>query len=82
MNTVARAYRFLEREGFVAIERRKGVRVAAPAHSADAGRALSLRSRFREMLHHLRQAGVQAEEIHQMVLRELETHPAGSRVGD
>jgi GntR family transcriptional regulator len=78
LNTVARAYRLLEKERFVTIERRKGVRVAAPAPTADAITARRLRLRFRDALHHLRQAGVRADEIHRMVFRELESKLEGN----
>src|SRR5215471_17101768 len=58
LNTVARAYRLLENERFVVIEERRGVRVAPPSASADAGVVHSLRNRLKEIVHHLRQAGV------------------------
>jgi len=72
LNTVARAYRLLENERFVVIEERRGVRVAPPSASADAGVVHSLRNRLKEIVHHLRQAGVQTDEIRRMVSRELE----------
>jgi len=78
LNTVARAYRLLENERFVVIEERRGVRVAPPCASADAGVVPSLRNRLKEIVHRLRQAGVQADEIRRMVSRELELGNQGN----
>jgi DNA-binding transcriptional regulator YhcF (GntR family) len=80
LNTVARAYRLLEKERFVSIERRRGVRVAPPAPSADAGTVRRLQCRFKEIVHRLRQAGVQVDEIRRMVLRELEPKGQGDDI--
>jgi DNA-binding transcriptional regulator YhcF (GntR family) len=71
LNTVARAYRLLESERFVVIEARRGVRVAPPSPTADAGVVHSLRDRLKEIVHRLRQAGVHPDEIRRMVWLEL-----------
>jgi DNA-binding transcriptional regulator YhcF (GntR family) len=72
LNTVARAYKLLEGEGFVTIENRRGVRVASPPAAVDEGKTRSLQSEFRAMLHRLRQAGLRPEEIHQLATEEIE----------
>jgi len=67
LNTVARAYRLLEGQGFVAIRERAGTVVAAPAQAPDPTSLAPLWQELREVLLRLRQAGVAREEISTMV---------------
>jgi DNA-binding transcriptional regulator YhcF (GntR family) len=71
LNTVARAYRVLENEGFVEIRGRSGAVVAAPAARAPADTRERLRERLGEILAHMRQAGIPPKEIEKLVAREL-----------
>jgi GntR family transcriptional regulator len=71
LNTVARAYRLLEAEGFVAIEEREGVRVQAPARRATRGAGESLGEELAVLVARMRQAGLSAAEIRKRVDREL-----------
>lgn len=77
LNTVARAYRLLDAEGFVAIEEREGVRVQAPARRADRAATEVLCEELAVLLARMRQAGISAAEIRRRVEREL---PEGARV--
>jgi DNA-binding transcriptional regulator YhcF (GntR family) len=56
LNTVARAYRLLEVEGFLAIEDRRGVLVAAPRRARPKG-SEDLAVELRGILVRMRQAG-------------------------
>ena len=76
LNTVARAYRMLEEEGFVVIRSRSGVEVARPA-STPADRE-GLREDLRAVLARLRQAGLGRDEIERMATKEIHAL-AGSR---
>jgi len=71
LNTVARAYRMLEAEGFVAIEEREGVRVLAPARRADRSALDTLGEELTVLLARMRQAGLSPAEIRKRVEREL-----------
>ncbi len=71
LNTIARAYRLLETEGFVAIEDREGVRVQPPARRADRAAVDALGEDLAVLLARLRQAGASAAEIRRRVEREL-----------
>jgi DNA-binding transcriptional regulator YhcF (GntR family) len=62
LNTVARAYRLLEEEGFVRIRDRGGVQVAAPAVAGEAQRA-RLSAQLTTLLACMRQAGFTPEEL-------------------
>jgi DNA-binding transcriptional regulator YhcF (GntR family) len=77
LNTVARAYRVLEEEGFVRIRGRSGAEVAAPGteHSRDEARR-GLRQSLREVLARLRQKGVGLDELREVVLHEIDSLPA------
>ena len=72
LNTVARAYRLLQEEGFVTIHGRSRVEAAAPARRADAQRRTSLTTGLREALARLRQAGVPAGQLRKLVDREID----------
>jgi GntR family transcriptional regulator len=71
LNTVARAYRLLEAEGFVAIEQREGVRVLAPARRVDRGAIDELGEKLSVLIARMRQAGLSPAEIRRRVEREL-----------
>jgi GntR family transcriptional regulator len=71
LNTVARAYRLLEAEGFVAIEQREGVRVLAPARRADRGAIDQFGEELSVLIVRMRQAGLSPAEIRRRVEREL-----------
>jgi GntR family transcriptional regulator len=72
LNTVARAYRLLEQEGFVRIQSREGVEVAPPAGEIDAKEKLRLREELQVALVRMRQAGVPAAELRSIVDEELD----------
>jgi GntR family transcriptional regulator len=73
LNTVARAYRLLEEEGFVAIEDRAGVRVAAPGAQGTPELRRRLLGELRELLVRLRQAGCGPRQLRRLTLREIAT---------
>ena len=71
LNTIARAYRLLEGEGFLDIRQRAGVRVAAPAAKVEHSTRAKLLEEIRIALARLRQAGVSTDELLEVVRREL-----------
>ena len=71
LNTIARAYRLLENEGFLVIRDRAGVAVAAPAGQIDDSKRARLLYQLRATLARLRQAGMAAEELLAIVRREV-----------
>ena len=71
LNTVARAYRILEQEGFVRIEDRSGVIVVPPTTRTDVEEKQRLCESLRLLLARMRQAGVTREELRQVVESEL-----------
>lgn len=78
LNTVARAYRLLESEGFLAIRDRAGVTVSAPAPEiGDVARA-ELVGDLRTSLARLRQAGMARDEILRVVRAEVEVLESGA----
>jgi DNA-binding transcriptional regulator YhcF (GntR family) len=72
LNTVARAYRLLQDEGFVTIHGRSRVEVRAPAKAADAEVRNALTGALREALARLRQAGVSASQLRSLARREID----------
>lgn len=72
LNTIARAYRLLESEGFLVIRDRAGVEVAAPASSVSRAARSTLLEPLRASLARLRQAGMSPEELLRVVRREIE----------
>jgi GntR family transcriptional regulator len=72
MNTVARAYRVLEEEGFVRIRDRSGVEVAPPPPRPDHDRKASLREELSTVLIRMRQAGLAPDQIRRLVDREID----------
>ena len=81
LNTVARAYRLLEEEGFVRIRHRSGAEVVAPPSRPDAAARERLREELREVLARMRQAGVPPEEMRRLAEREIAALAAG-RAGE
>jgi len=71
LNTVARAYRLLEDDGFITIRDRSGAEVAPPAPGPDAGSRDRLRGELREVLERVRQAGIEPDELMKLVEREV-----------
>lgn len=63
LNTVARAYRILEEEGFVTIRDRAGVVVAPPARSVDETAIEELNEQLGVILARMRQAGLSVAEL-------------------
>lgn len=79
LNTVARAYRMLEDEGFVAIRDRAGAEVTAPAARPNPGSRETLRDALREIVARMRQAGMTAEEIERISRHEIASLDADPR---
>jgi GntR family transcriptional regulator len=78
LNTVARAYRVLEEEGFLRIRDRAGAEVAPPPKNADSDTRERLREELSALLARLKQAGVSSEELRRLAEREiagLASHP-------
>lgn len=71
LNTVARAYRLLEDEGFLDIRGRSGVKVAPPAKKVRVGAHSELLEELRVTLARFRQAGVTGEELLDVVSQEV-----------
>jgi len=71
LNTVARAYRVLSEEGFVVLHERSGTTVAPPGELEDPTTLARLRSSLRATLARLRQAGVPARKLREMVDKEI-----------
>jgi GntR family transcriptional regulator len=71
LNTIARAYRLLENEGFLVIRDRAGVEVAEPAKKVDRSARPRLLDELRASLARLRQAGMTPEELLRVVRREV-----------
>jgi GntR family transcriptional regulator len=82
LNTVARAYRVLEEQGFLRIRDRSGAEVAPPAERPDAAARERLREELGAVLVRMKQAGVSAEDVRRMVERAIEgpRGPAGKEV--
>lgn len=71
LNTIARAYRLLEGEGFLVIRGRSGVTVAAPAAEVEHSAHAILMEQMRTTLARLRQAGVTTDDLLEVVRREV-----------
>jgi GntR family transcriptional regulator len=71
LNTIARAYRRLEEQGFVRIRDRSGVEVATPARQASPGTLQELEQELWALLVRMRQAGVSSTELRQIAARQL-----------
>jgi DNA-binding transcriptional regulator YhcF (GntR family) len=71
LNTIARAYRLLESEGFLVIHDRAGVEVAAPAGRINISDRSKLLDQMRATLARLRQAGMAADDLLAITRREI-----------
>jgi GntR family transcriptional regulator len=71
-NTVARAYRQLEREGFLRIRHRSGAEVTAPPQAAGKEERVRMRDELRHLLARFRQAGLSPDELHRMAREEID----------
>lgn len=71
LNTVARAYRLLKEEGFLVIQERTGVSVAAPAEAIGPAERSARLDELRTALVRLRQAGMEPDELRRLTQREL-----------
>jgi GntR family transcriptional regulator len=78
LNTIARAYRLLEGEGFLMIRNRAGVTVAARAEGIDHSARDKLLDQMRATLARLRQAGMATEELSSVIQREVRAMDNGS----
>ena len=81
LNTVARAYRLLEGEGFLLILDRAGVTVSAPAKTMDSQARTELVGDLRRVLAQLRQAGMPGDELLEVAREEIRTLDGGSSPG-
>ena len=77
LNTIARAYRMLEEEGFLTIRGRSGVIVAAPAEEVEDSTHLKLVEEMRTVLARFRQAGVTSDELLEFIRQELNALDGG-----
>ena len=82
LNTIARAYRLLESEGFLAIRDRAGVTVAAPAKKIEHSARARLLDEMRAILARMRQAGMTTEELLPVVRHELLAMDGGKENDD
>jgi GntR family transcriptional regulator len=80
LNTVARAYRLLEEEGFVRIRDREGVEVAAPAEAGAVQRARLL-ARLATLLACMRQAGFTPDDLRRVCESEISIRAGASGGG-
>ncbi len=72
LNTVARAYRQLEEDGFLVIHERSGAVIAAPPADPDPTLAQRLRRELRLVLEHMRQAGFSPADLRRATKREID----------
>jgi GntR family transcriptional regulator len=79
LNTVARAYRLVEDEGFVRIQSREGAVVVAPSSRIDPRSRELLREELRLQLLKMRQAGFSVEELRRALETELAAMTSRSR---
>jgi len=71
LNTIARAYRRLEEQGFVRIRVRSGVEVVTPARQASRDTREGLEQEMWELLVRVRQAGVSVSDLRHLVDRQI-----------
>ncbi len=79
LNTIARAYRNLQTDGFLDIRDRAGVTVAAPAGEIEDGTCVKLLDQVRAILAKLRQAGMHNDELLRLLRLEVETLDGGPK---
>ncbi len=77
LNTIARAYRMLEAEGFLVIRDRAGVTVAPPAEEIEDPARAKLLDQVRALLARLRQAGMATDELQRVMQLEVEALDGG-----
>jgi GntR family transcriptional regulator len=82
LNTIARAYRLLEGEGFLIIRDRAGVVVAEPAEKIERSARDKLLAEVRATLARLRQAGMSTEELLTVMQFEVLEMDGGGREND
>ena len=82
LNTIARAYRLLEGEGFLVIRDRAGVAVAAPAKDIEHSARDKMLDQMRAILARLRQAGMTTEELLPVMRREVLAMDGGGKEND
>jgi DNA-binding transcriptional regulator YhcF (GntR family) len=75
LNTIARAYRVLEDEGFLVIRNRAGAEVAAPAAEVESAVRDPLLEQLRATVARLRQAGMTKRELLAVLRREIQAMP-------
>lgn len=79
LNTIARAYRLLEAEGFLAIRDRAGVTAAPPAGRVERSAQTKLLNQMRVTLARLRQAGMSTDALQKVMQREVEALDGASQ---
>jgi DNA-binding transcriptional regulator YhcF (GntR family) len=79
LNTVARAYRQLEEQGFLQIRDRSGAEVTAPPPAARSADRRRLTAELREVLERMRQAGMRLDDLRRVVSEEVERLDAAGR---
>jgi len=79
LNTVARAYRLLESEGFLVIRNRAGVTVAAPQKKVEHSAQSALLDQMRVILARLRQTGLANKELLRVVRGEIDAMPCKTK---
>lgn len=77
LNTVARAYRLLEGEGFLLIRDRAGVTVSAPAKTMNSQARTELVGDLRRVLAKLRQAGMAGDDLLEVAREEIQALEGG-----
>ena len=82
LNTIARAYRVLQDEGFLVIRGRSGVAVAAPASVVDSSAREELLDQMRATLARLRQAGMTNDELLSVLRHEVQDMASRGRGED
>jgi DNA-binding transcriptional regulator YhcF (GntR family) len=82
LNTIARAYRLLESEGFLVIRDRAGVAVAEPAAQIEHAARDKLLDQMRATLVRLRQAGMGSEELLSVTRQEVLAMDGGGKETD
>jgi GntR family transcriptional regulator len=77
LNTIARAYRVLEDEGFLRIHGRSGAEVIAPDRSGKNDVPQELHQALREVLARLRQSGLAPQALRRLVVEEIDSLALG-----
>jgi len=79
LNTIARAYRLLETEGFLSIRDRAGVTAAAPSGRVERSAQTKLLNQMRVTLTQLRQAGMSTDALRKALRREVDALDGSSQ---